>query len=106
MAFFHHRSLVALRPHERSAPGRTCSPNASMNGPQVLADVVEVDLVEAERRRSSASQADVRREVGGDEHALAHVLGPHVAARPRRTASTVSRSQQSGGSKTFVRHWS
>ena len=44
-AFFHHRSLVALRPH---SAGRTWSPKASMNAPLLLADVVQVDGVEPE----------------------------------------------------------
>ena len=48
----------------------------------------------------------VRPGVGGDEHGLLHVLDPGRPSAAASKASTGSRSQQTGGAKTLLRHWS
>ena len=71
-----------LAPHRR---GRTCSPKASMNGPLLLADVVQVDRVEPELGELVEPRG-VPAEVGGDQHRAARRPPAARAWPPRRTA--------------------
>ncbi len=109
-AFFHHRSLVSViltaarRPRARAATvgRRTTSRNARL----LLRRRGGGRRRRSRGRRARCSQAAWRAGSLDDEHRVAHGLGADVLADLRRSASTVSRSQQTGGPNTLLRHWS
>ena len=73
-------------------------------GIEVLANVVQRDLVEA-KAGQLVEPLDVAAQVGRDEDSLADVVRRDSLASSSN-CSGVSRSQQAGGGKTFVRHCS
>ena len=68
-----------LAPHPAS-PGRTCSENASMNGPCSRPDVVDVELVGLELEQLVQPGGELP-EIAGHEDRAAHVLGSDVTRR-------------------------
>ena len=72
-----------------------------MNAGLLLADVVHVDVVEAEVEAARWMRVGVLRGVGRDEHAASRHASGRTCFAASSKASTVSRSQHTGGANTF-----
>src|SRR5918992_3169663 len=91
-----------LDAHRR--PGRTCSPKASMNGSRSWPTWCSAN---SSKPRPASSRSHSRWRPRSDDTRTLARTSSGVTSRARRSnSSTVSTSQQTGGSKTFVRHWS